>query len=266
MPADAAAAFAKIEPETRALAPSTLKPITVDIPRAVAIAVGAVPHIHALREQVVVELPHFPIHKLDNIGVYALAAWYAHLLALPETSEKELAALIAESAPLREDLLVAAEALAHKGYLDKAAVAAIRSGQGNIDQANDLVALAALFTREWEKVKNRTTVEWAEVERAAVLGPQILVALGVRDQPGVKATDPTSPTERRARAYTLFVTAYDECRRAVHYLRWHEDDADVIAPSLFATRTRNASQPANDQPQPPTDAPAPAGADKPATK
>lgn len=30
--------------------------------------------------------------------------------------------------------------------------------------------------------------------------------------------------------------AYDDARRAVTYLRWHEDDADEIAPSLYAGR------------------------------
>ena len=42
--------------------------------------------------------------------------------------------------------------------------------------------------------------------------------------------------ERRVRAYTLFVRAYDQCRRAATYLRWGEEDADEIAPSLFANR------------------------------
>jgi hypothetical protein len=135
----------------------------------------------------------------------------------------------------------AAEALAHKGYLDRASVKAIREGQGNIDKANDLVALSALFTAVCSTVESRTTVELEDVERAAQLGPQILVALGARDQPGVKEPDAADPAERRTRAYTLFVRAYEECRRAVHYLRWHEDDAADIVPSLHATRGRRAA-------------------------
>lgn len=38
------------------------------------------------------------------------------------------------------------------------------------------------------------------------------------------------------RAYSLFVRAYDQCRRAVSYLRWEEGDADDEPPSLFANR------------------------------
>jgi hypothetical protein len=40
----------------------------------------------------------------------------------------------------------------------------------------------------------------------------------------------------RQRAFTLFATTYDEVRRAVSYLRWHDGDGDDIAPSLFACR------------------------------
>lgn len=35
------------------------------------------------------------------------------------------------------------------------------------------------------------------------------------------------------RAYALFARAYDEVRRVVTYLRWHERDADQIAPCLY---------------------------------
>lgn len=241
VPKEAALAFAKIEAEIEALPAGDLEIVNVDIPRAVAIAIGAAPHLHALRGEITGQLPHFPIRCVDEIATYAMAAWFAHLLALPATSEKQLAALLEEAAPLRADLLVAAEALAHKGLLDRKSVAAIREGHGNLDTANDLVALSALFAREWDGVHQKTTVEWSEVQRASELGPEILVALGARDQPGVKAPNPADPAQRRQRAFTLFVRAYEECRRAVSYLRWHQDDAEEIAPSLRTNRGPRSS-------------------------
>jgi hypothetical protein len=235
VPAEAAKAFAEVEPHLAALAPEDLASINTDIPRAVSIAVGAVPHLAGLRADAA-KLPHFDITNIDRLGTYALAAWYAHLLALPEVVASELTALLEEARPLREDLLLSAELLAHKSYFDRGAVKEIRAGQGNLDTANDLVALAALFTAGWSQVENKTPVTWAQVEQAAQLGPRILIALGARDQPGLKVSDVTSPGERRVRAYTLFVRAYDQCRRAATYLRWGEGDADEIAPSLFANR------------------------------
>jgi hypothetical protein len=40
----------------------------------------------------------------------------------------------------------------------------------------------------------------------------------------------------RQKAFTLFVRAYDEARRAVQYLRAKAGDADSIAPSLYQGR------------------------------
>ena len=97
-------------------------------------------------------------------------------------------------------------------------------------------ALAALFSEAWQRVQNKTTVEWAQVERASTLGPELLVALGIRNQPGVPEPRASDPMIRRARAFTLLVKAYDACRRGVSYLRWEEKDVDAIAPSLFAAR------------------------------
>jgi hypothetical protein len=235
VPAEAAKAFAEVEPVLAALSPGDFAPINTDIPRAVAIAVGAVPHIAKLRGAAA-KLPDFDITNIDRLGTYALAAWYAHLLALPETAASALAPLLEEARPLREDLLLTAELLAYKGYFDREAVQNIRAGQGNLDTANDLVALAALFAAGWSEVENRSPVEWTQVERAAQLGPRILVALGAREHPGVTAPNPQDPAERRVRAFTVFTHAYDQCRRAVTFLRWDEGDADEIAPSLFAHR------------------------------
>lgn len=234
-PSEAAKAFALIEPELDRV--EKVVPINVDIPRAVSVAVGAVPHLKALRARFVDELPRFPIEALDKLMSYALGAWYAHLLALPAGPGQDgLKPLLDEASALRADLLVAAEALAHKGFVDASRVAEIRSGKGHLDTANDLVALAALFGESWNAVKHKTTVEWSDVERASKLGPELLVALGARNQPGLPAPRAADPTDRRARAFTLLVRAYDQCRRGVTYLRWGEGDYDAIAPSLFAGR------------------------------
>ena len=257
-PRDAARAFAVVEPELEGV--TRVLPINVDIPRAVSVAVGVVPHLLALRPRFVEELPKHPVHLLDKLMTYALAAWYAHLLALPATSQDTLKQLKEEAAKLRETLLVAAEALGHKGVIDADRVADIRSGQGDLDMANDLVMLAALFAEAWEVVKNKTAIDWAEVDRASHLGPELLIALGARDQPTMPQPRMADPAERRARAFTLLVNAYDACRRAVTYLRWEEDDADIIAPSLFANRGKGrpgsgAGKANNDEQPPPAETP-----------
>lgn len=232
-PNAAADAFAKIEPELAALTPEELTPITVDVSAAVTAVLAAAPKILAHRDEIVEQLPLHPIAQIDELETYAHGAWYAHLLHTYANGSPEAAkTMIDEAQKLREDLLVAAEALAHRGMLDADAVAKIRKGQGHADTANDLTALAQLFQSSWSKVSSKTAVEKTEVDRAAELGPAVMVAIAVRKH-GAKSTDTEG---QRTRAFALLARAYDGCRRALAYLRWSEGDADTIAPSLFKKR------------------------------
>ena len=230
-PNAAAEAFAKVEPELASLAAEALAPVTIDLGAAVASVLAAAPRVREHREAIVEQLPHHPISAVDKLETYAQAAWYAHLLHSYSSSSPESAkALIEEAGRLREGLLIAAEALAHRALLDTDAVARLRKSSANPDLAGDLSALAALFRESWGKVSSKTAVEKGEIDRAAELGPAVLVATTARKH---KNTDTES---QRARAFTLLVNAYDSCRQALAYLRWKEADADALAPSLFKKR------------------------------
>ena len=233
-PTKAGAAFASIQTELAALDASELATINLDIPQSVSIALGALPGLSPHRAALVTHLPTFSVRLWDRLESYALAAWYAHLLALPAGSPgSPVKPLLEEAAKLRQDLLADAEALARRGLVDAAAVKEIRAGQGNIDTANDLVALSALFLAAWSNVENKTAATMEDAIRAGDLGARLLAALGVREH-GLPA--PAESADRRVRAYTLFVRAYDQVRRALTYLRWDEGDADRIAPSLYKGR------------------------------
>jgi hypothetical protein len=156
-----------------------------------------------LRGSIVEQLPKHEVGLIDELPRLALAAWYAHLMDMPAVDSQDRARrLLDEAGPLREGLLVAAEALAHRGLLDAEKVAEMRGGQGNLDRANDLVALSALFKQAWPRLAGKTAVEQAEVDRAAALGPELLVALGVKGL--AERRGPSSETrDNRIRAYTL---------------------------------------------------------------
>ncbi|WP_437838407.1 hypothetical protein [Sorangium sp. So ce1153] len=274
-PPQAAAAFDKAAPEMDALEGHALLPINIDIPRAVSQVLGVLPGLLALRPLIAERLPTHDVGLVDRLETYALAAWYAHLAWLSSGgAQNGLKPLLEEAVPLRANLLGDAEALARRGLVDAETVADIRAGNGHMDTANDLVALSALFSGSWSEIAGKTAATEEEVRRAGELGPQLLAALGVREHGA--APGPTDAADKRARAFTLFVNAYDQTRRAVAYLRWNEDDLETIAPSLYKGRGgRGASssdtdaapqvappaQPDTAAPAPPdTAAPAPPGA------
>lgn len=232
-PGEEAKAPARVEPardDGRAVAPGN-----VDIPRAASVAFGAAPLLPALRPRSVDGLAGKPAIQIDKLAMYALAAWCARLLARPAPSELDaLKRLLEEAARLREVLVVAADALAEEGVVDAQRVAEIRRGRGHVDTANDLVALAALFREVWERVKNRTTVAWEDVERASRLGPELLVALGARLPPALPALEAGDATERWARAFALLSSGHEACRRAVSHQRWSQGDAAATVLSSLA--------------------------------
>jgi hypothetical protein len=230
-PNAAADAFAKVEPELASLSAEALAPVTVDVGAAVASVLAAAPRLREHREAVVEQLPHHPLWALDKLEMYAQAAWYAHLLhSYSHSSPENAKALLDEATRLRESLLIAAEALAHRNLLDADTVARIRKSLAQVDLSGDLLALAALFRESWGKISSKTAVEKSEIDRAAELGPAVLVASAARKH---KSTDTEA---QRARAFALLVNAYDLCRQALTYLRWKEGDVDTLAPSLFKKR------------------------------
>jgi hypothetical protein len=68
-----------------------------------------------------------------------------------------------------------------------------------------------------------------------VVGNSIRESVGgknIRNQVGERNAS-SADAEMRARAYTLFINAYEECRAAVGFIRRKHGDAESIAPTVF---------------------------------
>jgi hypothetical protein len=213
---------------------------------AVTVALAAAPRIDPL-VPAMRELAGFELEHARSLRTYAMAAWYADAVATAP-DDGRFAALLDEGIPLRRSMLVAADALADRGLLSADRVAEIRAGSGHHDTAQDLVALAELFGAHWKAIERKTAITRDEVDRAETLGAELLRAL-------VERRDNTGSPElhqQRARAFTLFARAYDQCRRALAYLRWEHGDADEIAPSIYARRRKRSATEPTEEPDPPT--------------
>ncbi|MEI7894125.1 MAG: hypothetical protein WCI05_13615 [Myxococcales bacterium] len=220
-------AYLKVEPKLAKVADADLVPILTDVTATVYVVLGALPALRAQREAWLERLPTHPIADLDLLEEYALATWFLHQVATSASTPEGTKAQLEEASRLREDLLVAAEALAHRQLLDQDRVAKIRKGQGHLDTANDLVALAALYTEFRGTIANKTAVDLKEVERARDLGPQLLVAVYAK-----KMAKGNDPVHGRAQAFSLLFHAWESVRQAITYLRWTAKDADTLAPPL----------------------------------
>lgn len=250
------AALARVGAEIKALPFEETRRITVHVPLASMMVLGALPKMRVFREAMIAELVSPPIEALDKLHDYALAAAHAHAcLLLQDDGETRVRALLAEASPMRERLLLSAELLANFGLLDGRIVADIRRGTGRLDTAQDLSALATLFLGAWSAIASKTPFTRADIERAAELGGLLLEALGRQQQRTDGSDEPGELEAQFAKAYELFRRAYEACRHAIVYIRRNEGDADTIAPPLGQSRRRPRRAEA-DEPTPTEPAPA----------
>jgi hypothetical protein len=247
-PSEGAAAYTRVLPEIKAVPRQQVRRLSVYVPNASVLVLGAVPKMLALREAMSKTFVNPPFARLDKLRDYALAAAYAHARVLPhDGGQTRVQTLLSEATPLRERMLSSAGTLVTFGLLDARKVAAVRRGTGNVDTAQDVLALSVLFREAGPEIIAKTPLTLADVERAGELGGLLLEALGFRQSGADGSGDPDEAEELLGQAYELMASSYEECRQVVLFLRWREGDADSIAPPLGHSR-RRARRPQADEP------------------
>jgi hypothetical protein len=239
-------ALEQIRPEIAALDESKLHPIKLETLLATGTVRGSLPKIMQYRAQLIQEVPKFDISKLDKLGLYALALVHTQTAyTVAYRPPEALAALGDEVTQLREQLLSDATALVNRGLLNGGPLDVLKGPSGYRNAASDLMALALLLRTNWSAISSKSCVSEVELDRADKISIELLDAVGTREQNPVRLA--TVALERQ-KAYTLFMDAYDQVRRAIHFLRWNEDDADTIAPSLYAGRSASHKKATSDIP------------------
>jgi hypothetical protein len=145
-----------------------------------------------------------------------------------------LAELNDEGIKLRSTLQGDITALIARGFIHPDSIKNYTALTGYKNIASDLQIQAQILKDNWSQIEGKCATTLAEVEHALKVAAHLLRLTGLKEQsPAVVA----NASEQRKRAFTLFRRAYDDARRAIIFLRWHEEDADEIAPSLYAGRT-----------------------------
>jgi hypothetical protein len=213
---------------------------TLDMARAARRGLAVADRIKPLHPTMA-KLVDLDFRLVENMGTYALAVLHTNDLATEGgTTMAKLAVLLEEANPLRELMLSSGEVLALAGFVTRERVAAIRSGKGHADTANDLQTLGRLYHELWDRVHDKVPVTREMADRAIVLSVELGKALGGREIDEDPLVEPKDPRHVRAQAFTLFARAYDECNRAVEYLRYHHGDGGGIVPSLYPAPPRRA--------------------------
>ena len=238
-------AYEHLIDEIRKVPDEDLVTINIDVPTAVTTALGAVPQIRTLRPQIATDIPTFDLVRFDKLELYTLALGHAHTLHLAASSPPESLSEFSEAGTeTRELLLSDATALAARGFIDGEKLKTLRGPHGYRNLAFDLFTIAALMRDNWARIVGKTAVQPEELDQAEMLADRLITAVAAKEQAPMVVAE---SADIRERAFSLFVTAYDDARRAVSYLRWHQDDVDEVAPSLYAGRGSGSKR----KPEPP---------------
>jgi hypothetical protein len=228
-------AYARAQPAARAIPAKKLIALNLSLTSVVVKATGALPQILPFRASAAA-LSAFDITNFDELDTYIRAAIHAHtrfrIVSAPPSSLEELTL---QGTALRRTLLKDAEALLSRKLLEADCLRNFDARTGYRKLAFDLMGLAGLFRDHWPEIAGRTGVITEELDRADLIGNQLVAVIGLRARtPAVIA----EVAEQRRRHFTLLVRAYDQVRRAIGYLRFDEGDLEAIAPSLYTGKKR----------------------------
>jgi hypothetical protein len=260
--------YERVKSDLDALAPEALIPVNLDVQVAVTTILGALPEIRGLRDRMVRELPAFDVKGFDKLEDYAQALAFAQSkFQFAAQPAGDVDAVSTEASRLREKLVANAQALALSGLFDGNCLEQLKGGNGYKNVAQDLQALSTAMRENWANIQGKSPLTADDVQAASRIALRLTRVVGLREQGPVLLA---AATELRLRAFTLLFQTYEEARAAVGYLRRREDDADLIAPSLYPGKGRRrpvdppptATPPA---PAPTPPAPVPAAASTPAT-
>ena len=165
-----------------------------------------------------------------------------------------MATLHAEVSACHALLISDADGLVRRRLLDPNLVEPCRPAQGYLTTVSSTLLTVKLFREQWEQIKERapTSKEDLDVAESKAL------ELRQRLHEGELGAERIMAMERRTQLLTMLVRQYGEVRRMIGFVRHWYDDADEIAPSLWAGRgkrrgaSNDVEKEAEDKPSLPT--------------
>jgi hypothetical protein len=204
----------------------------------------SLPRIIPFRAQLVA-LTGFDGSLIDRVSEYGRAAMYALKRERANGLEKSVThpKLVEELEQAYFRFYKTAEYLVAMGLMNKQILAAARTGTSVVDRSTDLGTLALEFDAHRARLGTNVILTADEIARAAKLSREVVDSLVQRSN---AESAPSEFRSDRQRAAMVFFDAWEEIRRAVHWLRWYEGDATTLAPSLFTAADRRARDDGSD--------------------
>lgn len=216
---------------------------TLEANAAAVMAEASAKKLEPHRAALVAQFGESATRMLDELLVYARATQQADIELAATEVPTDLSKHHDEVRRAYQLLITDADALANRGHLDATLLESARDIQGYQALIKSTLVLAQTLRAHWSSVTGRSPLTLADLDHAELVARRMAEALGDRAH-GVSRAP---AAELRARALSKLVAIYEEVRRMMTYLRWYQDDADTIVPSLWSTRGRRGRSRRDDE-------------------
>lgn len=225
-------------------------PYTLDAVYAASQALGIARRLAAHRPAMAC-LPAFDLQYLDHLADYANALLFVQwTIAARAERVRQLPALADQGYQIRALLMAYTEVLELKGEVAPDVLQRLREGSGYRDLVEDLGALVTLLR---DRPDAGSLVAPSDLARALDVTTALTAGLGAAADPDLGHD--TLLVERR-KLGVLLLRAHAQLRRAMAYLRFDEQDAAELVPSLYVPSKRpNGADVAEPGPTAPAGAP-----------
>jgi hypothetical protein len=214
-----------------------LRDVRVSARVTVGMVEAAVGRVLPLRGELIALCGERAAPVLDRLPIYARATTQAGVeekaLALSNNLSELHEALRADYGLVITEL----DSLVMRKVLESSVIAPARGIQGYEETIQSMRVAIFVARKHWSTIEGKTQLTAAILDGAALKADTLERAIIERD--GGIAQAPA--VELRVRALSKLLKEYDELRRMVTYLRWHERDYDTLAPSPFTGRKARAS-------------------------
>lgn len=233
------AAYRRVSGAIAAVSDEQLVTMNVDVPTAAGVVKAAALRLAPMRASLVDAIRHFDVSAFDQLADVADAVVYLHTeLKRQDEPEDVTPALYEEALRYRERVVSVGRLLVKLQLIDTTAFQSAGSVLGYRSVGLELIGTCTTLLEKLPSLAGRCPLTEAQLLRGRTLGNMLLDAVNER---GVDV-ERTSPMHKeRLRAFSLMSHRYDELRRAVAFVRWHEEDAEALAPSWFAGRNAGRS-------------------------
>ena len=211
---------------------------TLSAPDAANRVESVLPNIEKHRPALEEEFHDRATRSLDELPIILKATQQAYIERAAARSSSDLSAEHDALRTEHELLFNDAISLAGHGLLDRSLVERARSGPSYKSRIDAVLVLIELFRAAWPALDTKTLLTRERLDAIEAEADGMRQRLNLRES----GADTSDEVDLEKRALASLVHHYEETRRMLAFVRWYQDDADEIAPSLWAHRSRSRSQ------------------------